>query len=113
MAMTLTTSVPEYQGLAVGPFKVRMVDASFAASDYPTAGYSLTAASVGLSDINAVAVVGVVNTSAKTVAPTFQYNNSLNTLQAFGAAGGATGLTELANNADVSAQVVRLLIFGT
>lgn len=111
MAATVTISNKQFQAVSIGGLRARIVDVAFAASDYPTAGYSITPNSVGLSEILGVSVLGV-NESAQTVCPTIIYNVSTKKLQAFGAAGGATGLTEIANNGDISLTKVRLLVFG-
>lgn len=111
MAASVAIARSQFQGPNIGPYRTRTVDISFAAADYATGGYAISANSLGLNEVLGASVLGI-NNAAVTSSPMFQYNVNTGKLQAFGAAGSVTGLTELAAAADISAVKVRVLFYG-
>lgn len=111
MAATLKVAAPQ-QAFAVGGLRARIIDVSFAATDYPTGGYPITPASVNLSEIYGVAVIGE-NIAAFTTSPYFKHNVLTGKLQAFVSNGASPAfLNEAPAATDISAHKVRLLIVG-
>lgn len=111
MAATISNASPQQQAVNLDNIRGRLIQLTFAATDYPTGGYAITPAAVGLNEIYAATPMGI-NNSVVTTTPTFQWNTSTGKLQAFGTAGSAGGLTEIAAATDLSALKVRLWVWG-
>lgn len=112
MAATVTIASSQHQAVNFENLRGRFLQVAFAASDYPTGGYAITPASVGLSDVFGAIVVGI-NNAAVTTGVFWQYNTTTQKLQAFASNGAAPALlAEVANATDLSAEKVRLLVIG-
>ncbi len=112
MAITIT-AVTGASGVA-GNKRTRVYDVTLDNS-YPTGGYSITPAQVGLKKIEFVDAGGGAKNSAGTslVPVRFDYTNSK--LQAYrydGASAGKAFLEEVSNAVDLSAFSVRLTFIG-
>ena len=83
-----------------------------AASDYATAGYTVTPATFGLQIIRNLWVAGTASTAAPTVAVLWQWDKTSGKLQAFGSAVGATGISEMAASTDLSSITIRVIVEG-
>lgn len=112
MAITLNVASPQQPAVTFGSLRGRLIQATFAASDYPTTGYPITPAAVGLNEIYGCFQVGV-NNAVITTGTMWQWNTSTGKLQAFGSNGAAPALfAEIAAATDLSAQKVRLFFVG-
>lgn len=110
MAVTLAVSRSQIPAVAIGGLRGRLVTVTPDTS-YPTGGYSIAPGDIGLSEILGAIQVGIFSGAVTTLA-TWVYNSSTQKLQAFGTAGSATGLTEIANATNLSAQINRILFVG-
>jgi len=98
------------QAVSFGGFRARLVKVT-PDNSYPTAGFAISPNSIGMAEILGVIQVGL-DATVKTVQVQWIYNIQTGKLQAFGTAGGATGLTEIANTTDLSASPVHFLFIG-
>lgn len=90
--------------------KVRLVDGTFTGS-YATGGETVTPVSVGMRRI--IRVLGIVTEAAgQTTAWTVYWDNANSKIKLYGAAAGATGLTEHAAAAYAAATVGQLTFIG-
>lgn len=112
MAATISVASPQQQAVNLENVRGRLVQLSFAATDYATGGYAVTPASVGLNEIYGVFVAGV-NNAALTTGTYWQFNVSTGKLQAFVSNGASPAfLNEAPAATDLSAQKVRLWVIG-
>jgi hypothetical protein len=112
MAATLSVASPQQQAVNTENHRGRLVQIAFAATDYPTGGYAITPANIGLNEIYGAIPVGI-NNAVITTGVYWQWNTTTGKVQAFGSNGAAPAfLAEIANAADVSAQKVRFWFIG-
>ncbi len=75
---------------------------------YPTDGYAISAGAFGARDIFGVSIIGG-NAGAGTY--NFAWNESANKLMAFKAGGATAAFAETANTTDLSAIILRVLVW--
>lgn len=112
MALTIT-QVPD-STFQFGNFTGVIVKCSPAAADYPTGGYALGPAQVGLRTLALAVPMPSTNNAVATAMPSLAWDVVHQKLQAFGT-GAASGalLAEMANNTDLSAYEFLVLCLGT
>src|SRR5438046_1009591 len=111
MAATVATSRSQFQAVSFGAFRARLVKVT-PDSSYPTAGYAISANSLGLSEILGVVPLGL-DATVQTSGIVWQYNIQTGKLQAFASNGAAPALlAEVANTTDLSAKVFHFLVIG-
>lgn len=112
MAATISVAAPTKQAINLDGVRGRLVKLAFTAADYATGGYAVTPAAVGLNEIYGAFIAGVDN-AAITTGVYWQWNTTTGKLQAFVSNGASPAfLNEAPAATDLSAQKVRLLVFG-
>ncbi len=111
MAATVTILNPQHQAISIDGLRARLVKVTFGSADYPAHGYNITPNSLGLAEILGVVVLGTTTTDPGNAA-VFTWSTGTNKLLAYGAAGSATGLTELSGSAQLNDHTVILLAIG-
>jgi hypothetical protein len=112
MAITTSVARSQFPSVSLGGLRGRLVKCVFAATDYPTGGYAITPALIGLNEIIGACSFGITN-AAVTTGVFWQWNTQTGKLQAFGSNGAAPAfLAEIANAADVSAEAVLIYFVG-
>ena len=110
MAVSIASTV---RGSTLGTNKRVKVCTITLDNSYPTGGYAITAAAVGLSSIDYVLTdVGARNTAGTFAYPvSWDYTNGK--LQAFRQTAATNGLAEVANGVDLSTFSARVAFIGT
>jgi hypothetical protein len=106
MAITIT-KVKRPQAQILGNVKMVFTDLTLD-NAYPTGGYAISAGAFGARDIFGVSIIGG-NAGAGTY--NFAWNESANKLMAFKAGGATAAFAETANNTDLSAIILRVVVW--
>mgnify|MGYP006321710333 FL=1 len=106
MAITIT-KLKRPQSQMLGNVKLVFADLTLD-NAYPTDGYAISAGAFGARDIFGVSIIGG-NAGAGTY--NFAWNESANKLMAFKAGGATAAFAETANNTDLSAIILRVIVW--
>jgi len=111
--MALTLTVVADQEADWGPIPVKQYTAQPGSSDYPSGGYAITPANVGLRLISAILVIGATLAAggALTTVSIGVWNYGTGKLQFF-KSNTASDMTEESGSADLSALTFKLLVLG-
>jgi len=111
--MALGTVTPVYQGI-IGGLNMFIVDVQpSAGANYTTNGEPFDVGQIPGAKGGLLAVIPQPGASVGGASANLQWDHINRKLKAYGTAGSASGLTEIANNTDLSAQRARLICFTT